>query len=734
MKYIIIILSVFSFIAQSQTINGIITDEENSPIPGANIYWQNGKTGTTSDVNGKFTIKKELEKDNLIISFVGYNNDTIAIQNQKEVKIKLKTGEILNEVTIVERKKSSTISHLNTLGTQNLSDEIFHRAACCNLSESFETNASVDVAYTDAISGSKQIEMLGLKGTYVQMMTENTPNLRGLAVSHGMDYIPGSWMESIQISKGAASVVNGYEAITGQINTEYKKPDSEEFLYLNLLANSFGKHEGNFNVRTAVAPKVSTMIFAHYENNQVTYDNNDDGFIDFPLNEQYNFFNRWKYKSDKFVAQFGVKGLKEIKKAGQTTYFDNPENVDSIYGVSINTDRYEVFYKSGYIFDRPSTSLGFVSNYIYHNLESKYGYKTYDANENSLYANLIFQSYIGNTKHSYSTGLSFVNDIIDEKYNTDIMRRNEYVPGAFFQYTYGDKHSFTYILGIRADHSNLYGTFFTPRAHIKYNFDENNTIRATAGKGYRTANVIAENSYLLANSREFVFTEELKQESAWNFGISYVKDIKIANKKLRLVADYHRTDFQNQIVLDLDADKSKVLVYNLNGLSYSNAYQLEASIEPFKRMDIVAAIKYNDVKITQNNALLDKPLTKNIIGLLTLSYATNLKKWQFDYTLQYNGTARLPQTYPTDVYSDSRTPDFVIMNFQINKFYKKWNFYAGVENLTGYKQDNPILSADDPFSDDFDASMVWAPIIGQKFFVGIKYRINKKIDKERFNK
>ena len=728
MKLIVLLMSVIPIFSYSQSIKGIIADENNVPITGANIYWQSGNGGTSSNVNGEYIIKKEKSKQNLIISFIGYSNDTIFVKNQKTININLKAGKTLNEINVVERQAASTISRLQTIGTQNLTGETFHRAACCNLSESFETSASVDVSYSDAISGSKQIKMLGLNGRYVQLMTENYPNLRGLALSHGLDYIPGSWMESIQISKGAASVINGYEAITGQINTEFKKPDGEQFLYWNLLANSKGKKEGNFNIRTPVSKNVSTMIFGHYDNNQIKFDNNNDGFIDVPLNEQYAFFNRWKYKTDKFIAQFGIKALKENKSAGQLDYFNNSEQLDSVYGVQINTDRYEIFYKSGYIFERKNTSLGFLSNYVYHNIDSKYGFKTFSAKENSFYANLIFQSYIGNTYHSYSTGFSFVYDNVNKYLNSQNMLRDENVPGAFFQYTYGAEHSFSYILGIRADYSSVYGAFFTPRAHLKYNLNENNTVRLTGGNGTRSPNVIAENSFLLANSREFVFTEDLDQEKAWNFGVSYIKDFYISDKRLRVIADYFRTDFQNQIILDIDADKSMILVYNLEGISYSNSYQLEANFEPFRGADITTAIKYNDVKITQNNELLEKPLTKNVIGLLTMSYATKLKKWQVDYTLQYNGSSRLPQTYPTNIYENNRTPDFVIMNAQINKFYKKWNFYVGVENIADYTQKNPIIFSDNPFSDDFDASMVWAPVSGRKFYFGIKFRINKKIE------
>ncbi|MCK5539246.1 MAG: TonB-dependent receptor, partial [Bacteroidales bacterium] len=606
MKYILIIIGVFAYTSIfSQEISGKILDEKGNVMPGANIIWQGTKEGTSTNKDGKFTIKKNNQTDILIISFIGYKSVTYKVKSNN-FSIKLKVDNTLKSVDISERKSAMFVSKLDPINTQHITGEAFHRAACCNLSESFETNASVDVAYADAVTGSKQIRLLGLEGKYVQLLTENIPNLRSLSTTYGLNYIPGSWMESIQISKGAASVRNGYEGITGQINTEFKKPDSKEVVYLNALTNSAGKYEGNFNARYKINDKISTMLLGHYENMSLYHDRNDDGFVDLPLTIQTSFFNRWKYKSDKYVAQIGLKVLDEQKKGGQIDYWSSDVALPK-YGMEINTKRYEAFFKNGYIFDRKNTSLALITNAVYHDINSFYGLKTHTAKETDLYANLLFESYIGKTNHMYAVGISSVMDDITEQLN-DVyldrnLDRNEITNGAFLEYSYKYKNNLSLIAGARVDNSNIYGTFFTPRFNLRYSINEDNIFRVAIGKGYRSTNVLAENSSLLASSRTINFTETLEQEEAFNYGISYTKFVHINGRKLTLMADYYRTDFQNQIIIDLDANTTEIQIYNLNGESFSNSYQIELNYEPIKKLDVTAAYRYNDVRMTINEEL-----------------------------------------------------------------------------------------------------------------------------------
>ncbi|MBN2175786.1 MAG: TonB-dependent receptor [Bacteroidales bacterium] len=717
-----------------QKISGIVYEmtqqKKKVPLPGVNLYWLGTQQGTISDEEGKFELNAALNNSNLLVaSFVGYLNDTLEINNnEKSVEILLSNNKTLDEFVVTGKQSNTFVSQIDPLYVQTITGAELSRAACCNLSESFETNASVDVAYSDAVSGAKKIELLGLHGKYSQMMTENIPNLRGLSTTYGLGYIPGTWMESIQVSKGTSSVVNGYESITGQINIEYKKPDTEERLFLNAYVNHIGKLEGNFNGSIKLNNRWSTMLYLHGENLNNKVDHNGDSFVDEPLVKQYHVFNRWKYAHNNYMAQFGVQLLDEDRTAGQVEFdkTENPEN-SSYYGINIRTKRYQAWGKTGYIFNNNSeTSLGFINSYTYHDQSSFFGLTRYNGSENTYYANLILQSEIGSHKHKYSTGLSYLYDVYKESLNDSIFNRMESVPGVFFQYTYSNEKNLTLLLGVRSDFHNLYGTFITPRVHVKYNFNEHTILRSSIGKGYRSANIIAENSYLLASSRNIIVKPTIKQEEAWNYGINLTQIFNINDRDLNINIEFYRTDFVNQVVVDRDQSVSEINIYNLDGKSFSNSYQIEAVYELIPRLDVVAAFRYNDVQMTISNKLEREPLVNRYKGLFSLAYKTNLDKWQFDFTTQLNGDARLPDTRenPAIYQRPENSPVYTIMNVQVTKNFRKWNIYLGVENLTDFKQHDPVIAADDPFGPHFDSSIVWGPIMGRKFYGGIKYWIN----------
>jgi len=732
---LIAVLIGISAIVKSQNglINGTVyelSSDKKEPLTGVNIYWAGTQKGTVTDTKGNFKIERLTNgEDHLVFSFIGYKKDTVQVAKELDfIEIILSVNHMLEEVVITNKHKGSYLSRLDPKQTQNITGTELQKAACCNLSESFETNASVDVSYSDAVSGAKQIMLLGLAGIYSQMMTENIPNLKGLSSTFGLGYIPGPWMESIQVSKGASSVVNGFESVTGQINIEYKKPDNSEKLYLNLYSNRFGKIEGNANTSVKMNKKWSTMLFAHAENLNNKTDENSDGFIDMPLVKQINIFNRWKYKGDKGLrTQFGIKLLDEERTGGQVSFSKNSDaDPPDSYGIEIKTKRYEAFWKMGYLIpDKVHTSIALINSINYHEQNSVFGINSYEGKQKSYYSNLIFQSFINNTNHKFKTGLSFQYDEYIEYFNDTLLNREESVPGSFFQYTYSDAEKVTLLAGIRFDYHNIFGSFFTPRLHLKYDIDKNTILRASAGKGYRTPNVFADNSFLLASSRVLVLPEKIQMEEAINYGINVTRYFNIAAKQLTLNLEFYRTDFINQLIADRDQDITKVIFYNLNGKSYSNSFQIELNYELFERFDIVAAYRYSDVKTTINEELVRKPLVNRYKGLLNLSYATNFNKWQFDFTTQFNGDSRLPSTInnPEEYQRDSESPEYIIINFQITKFYKIWSVYIGCENLTNFTQDDPIIAANDPFGNNFDASMVWGPIVGRKLYIGLRFAL-----------
>ena len=737
--FIILLLMAFATTAFAQGfIEGTVYEQnengEKTPLPGVNVYWKIVNEGVVTDAHGHYKIPLHERIGCLVFSCISYENDTIHhMVEPAHYDHIFNSAHILNEVEIKAREKASYINPITPMAVQNITSESLKRAACCTLAGSFENNASVDVNYSDAVTGAKQIQLLGLSGIYTQMMTEIIPNFRGLASTFGLNYVPGTWMNGIQVSKGTSSVRNGYESITGQINVDYKEPlpNKSEKVFFNLYANSMLMTDFNFNGRVKVGKNDGIMLFGHVSHNFMKMDDNGDTFLDDPMTTQYNVFLRYNHPHiGHFGCKLGIKALKETRLGGQMD-FDPKHRLDegyNLYGIGINTERYEAFAKGGYHFDRKDTSLGLQQQVTYHKMNSYYGLTDYNANQLSYYANLLFDSYIVNDHHTYSVGASYTYDKYDEHLKDSSFLRVEQVPGVFAEYVFNDDHHWSVIAGFRADYNTYYKKMlYTPRLHIRFKTHDDFAIRVSAGKGYRSPNVLAENSTMLASARRIVFKNTPKMEDAWNYGINLTKSITFGWRDLILQADFYRTDFVNQIVLDRDADAHQVRIYNLDGKSYSNSVQIEANCEVFKDFDLTLAFRYNDVKMTINDTLREKPFVNRYKGLVTMSYAPGT--WQFDFTTQFNGDSRVPDlsgnaTAVAHGQDIRRSPFYVIMNAQVmKKLGKCWEIYIGGENLTNYTQKYPIISAENPTSEDFDASMVWGPLSGVRAYLGVRFSI-----------
>ena len=732
--YITILLFFIAIpVSAEKLVKGHVWDEQDEPIVGANIYWEGSRQGTTSDADGYFELEMKENAKNLVVSYIGYTTSVVPVEDtSKPLRIVL-VGEVaLQEVVVSERKIGTIASRTSVLQTQKITYDEICRAACCNLAESFETNPSVDVSYSDAATGARQIKLLGLAGTYVQMLTENYPNFRGAASLYGLDYVPGAWMESIQVSKGTSSVKNGYEALAGQINVEFKKPPTADIFSVNLFGSDAGRYEGNADASWHINDKVSTGLLVHYSNDKMQHDGNDDGFLDTPLKEQVNLMNRWYHKLDHYVAQYGMRYLHENRTGGQASMhhdFADP------YRVRLQTNRAELFTKQAYIIDKEKVeSVALILSGSYHEQKSMYDRTPYNVYQNNVYASLLYEKEFS-PAHSLSTGLSLNYDGFDENLTLYGVRtpydRTEVVPGAYAQYTYNLNDKFILLAGLRADYSSLYDFFVTPRLHVKYNPFDWFHVRLSAGKGFRTANVLAENNFLLSSSRKMNIAAGLDQEEAWNTGVNLSFYIPLFGKELTLNGEWYYTNFLKQVVVDMDSDPHAVRFYNLeDGRSYSNSFQVEATYPFFRGFTLTAAYRYTDAKTDYRNAegvirRLKKPLVSDYKGLLTASYQTPLKKWQFDLTGQFNGDGRMPTP---DAVNPLWKPDFkayTVVNAQITKYFRRWSVYVGAENLFDYKQPHPIIDAENPRGDNFDGSMVWGPVHGRKIYAGLRFNISR---------
>ena len=589
------------------------------------------------------------------------------------------------------------------------------------------------MSYSDAATGAKQIKLLGLSGTYVQMLTENIPNYRGAAAPYGLGYVPGPWMQSIQVSKGISSVKNGYEAITGQINVEFKKPQLPEadWVSANLFASTTNRYEANADATLKLSKRWSTSLLAHYENETKAHDGNDDGFVDIPQVEQYNVWNRWAYMGDHYVFQAGFKALSETRSSGQSTHGDMYSG--ELYKVGIDTERYELFTKNAYIFDKEkNTNLALILSTSWHNQDAMYGRKLYNVDQTNTYASLMFETEF-NPQNSFSAGLSFNYDAYDQHYrlnnNADTPLKasdKEAVPGAYVQYTLNLNDQWMLMAGLRGDYSSKHGFFVTPRAHLKYNPNDYVHFRLSAGKGYRTNHVLAENNYLLSSSRKVEIAKNLDMEEAWNLGASVSTYIPVFGKTLNVNAEYYYTDFRKQVVVDMDSNPHEVAFYNLDGRSYSHVFQVEASYPFFKGFTLTGAYRLTDAQTTYKGQRMEKPLTGKYKGLLTASYQTPLGIWQFDATLQLNGGGRMPAPYELadgQLSWSRRYGSFEQLSMQVTRYFRRWSIYVGGENLTNFKQKNPIIDAANPWGDNFDSTMIWGPVHGAKAYVGIRFNL-----------
>ncbi len=722
---------------QAQSVSGRVIDAEikNKAIIGANVYFQGSNNAVHTDTSGYFSILLSSENKKIIVSFTGYFPDTIDISGKSNIEVSLIPNTQLRTLEITDRQSSTYISSLNPIKTEIITTAELCKAACCNLSESFETNNSVDVSSTDAVTGTKQIQMLGLSGIYTQFTQENLPSMRGIAAISGLQQLPGTWIESIQISKGVGSVANGSESITGQINIELKKPFEKEQLLLNGYVNQMGRTEVNLSKAFNINENWGSVLLVHADRMKNNIDRNKDGFMDVTDGNQWNVLNRWMFRSLKNLsAQFGFQALGDNRNAGTV----NMNHADgNVWHFNKDVLRMDVFGKLGYIFPgKPYKSFGVLANSQVYIQSMDLGSTSYNANQQSTSGNFIYQSIIGNSNHKFRTGLNVLYDHVEEFFYADsnyAFNRKELIAGGFFEYTWISGRS-TLVAGIRADHNNLFGNFITPRLHYKFQITENTAFRLSGGRGQRTANIIEENISYLASSRKLILQTNEKSlekgygflpEIGWNSGLGLNTKFTLGGEEGSLSADVFQTWFQRQVVIDADYSPQQLVMYNQDGNSQALSAQIDYNQTLSKRFDVRISYKYTNAQTRYLSGTLQRPFQAYNRALLNLAFHSRKDLWLIDATANYIGSKRLPNTLsnPIEFQTLTQTPDYVNVHMQITRNLKRWAIYIGVENLLDVYQQNQIISANNPYSKYFDASYSWAPNFGRMFYAGFRFKI-----------
>ena len=731
-KYLIIFLFP-SLIFCQEIISGKIlfsSDNKDYPIEGANIYWLNSSSGTVTGQDGKFSIEKMQNNSELVISFIGFVNDTIKVTDQKYLDHYMKVDDNdLDEVTVVKKKNPTQRIYSMAQNVVLISEQELLKAACCNLSESFETNPAVDVNHSDALTGSKKIEMLGLKSPYILITEENIPMVRGASQAFGLSFTPGTWVESIQVTKGMGSVVNGFESIAGQINAELKKPLNDIPLFLNGFYGFDGRLEMNAHLNEKVSEKLTTTFFLHHNRRDKINDKNNDGFLDKPFQDQNNFLNKWQYTDaiNGIVSFFNIRYLDDEKIFGM-----NNNESRNVWNGEISTKRFDSSFKLGYVNPNlPFQSLGLQLSYSSHDQNSVYGFRNYDINQDSFFSNIVYNSIITNTQNKIKFGLNFTSDAYDEILNRLDISRKDNSFGGFFEYSFDNFNNLNLVAGLRYDTHNKMGSFFTPRFHMRYTPLDRFTVKASYGQGRKIANIFAENQQMFYSNRSIEIIESepgnstygLNPEKATNYGLSLDKGFNLFGGQGNFIIDYFKTDFDDKVIIDFEYP-GIVQIYNATDKkSYYQSFQAEI-IYSLNRFNMTTAYKNYDVQISYNDGVKSKPLQPSEIFFLNIGYESqnnNGKLWKYDFTLNRVGKQRLMRN-PRDSFSYSNKHTFI--NAQITKvFSEKFEIYAGGENLLNYKQENPIIFFEDPSNSLFDASVIHGPIFGASFYVGFRFKV-----------
>ena len=763
------ILSLFGVaIAQAQNIVGKVLDAQGKPLPGASVYWADTSVGTATDLEGKFSLYRVKDNNALVASFLGYNNDTLRVESKmREVEFRLTEGVTVDAV-VVEGGLGNYIRQDGLLKSENISFAGLCKMACCSLAESFENSASVTVGFSDAISGARQIKMLGLAGTYTQILDENRTIMRGLSAPYGLSYTPGMWLSSIQVSKGISSVTAGHEAITGQINLEHRKPTDEERMFLNLYLDTHLKPEINLSSAMPVSKdkRLSTVILAHAAYGTMEHDENKDGYRDTPLARTATIANRWLYQAENGMqVRWGAKYLYDHRIGGQMgykpqmhsdSYFNNGESWrknwhdSNLYGSEVNNQEANAYFKIGMpvgpaVFDKANneelrSNIAVVVDYDYFREDAYFGAdKEYFGGQHTTTANAMYAHYF-TPRSSLISGVSASSRWVNENLfdwtrtggheNLNLPRRNESEVGAYAEYTYNIKDKLSVVAGIRYDYAFYFRKhLITPRAHIKWNITPTTVLRGSAGLGHRPTDIVTDNIGIMATGRTINLDYAVldRMEHALTAGGSLSQSIStFAPNDLTVSVDYFYTRIFNTVVVDQEGSPWVIDVYNNNGMSRTHTAQIDITWTPIKRFDIFATFRYTDSRYTINNngtpAFVERPLVSRYKALINLQYATNMRKWTFDFTAQLNGPARIPTQ--TGKLEDSKmSPIYPMLFAQVSRRIKKWEIYLGCENILNYKQPNPILAGNTPYATDFNSSLVWGPLMGAKVYVGVRFNL-----------
>lgn len=738
---LLLLFATLPLFAQNGTIKGKLT-QNGEPVPAVSIIVNPVNKVLSADNDGNYEVAN-LPYGNyeLIFSSVGSKNERRkVVLNKPEIILDIAMQDentSLDEVVITGTMKEISRTE-SPIPVEIITPKLFKKNPTASLFEAVGMVNGVQPQLNCNVCNTGDIHINGMEGPYTMILIDGMPIVSALSTVYGLNGIPNSIVERIEVVKGPASSLYGSEAMGGIINVITKSPVKAPVISADYFVTSWGEQSLDAAVKMK-AGTATSLLGINYFNYGVRSDKNGDNFTDVTQQNRISIFNKWNFeRKDNRVFSLAGRYVYEDRWGGEMQWDKKWRGSDSIYGESIYTNRAELIG----LYQLPVSEKIFTQfSYNWHDQNSYYGTTPYMATQQVGFVQAYWDKQFGE-KHNFLLGAAMRYTVYDDNTpatanaeGTENKPQRTPLPGLFIQdeWTLNDKHKL--LGGYRFDYDKNHGGVHSPRVAYKFSPNANNIIRASFGTGFRVVNLFTEDHAALTGARDVVITETLKPERSYNSNLNYVLKVPTDFAFMNFDITGFYSYFTNKIVGDFDSDPNKIIYDNLKGHAISQGVSLNTDITFTFPLKVLAGISYMDVFQIEDRGNGDERIQQlhapKWSGNFVASYSFK-NNYSIDLTGNWYGPMRLP-ILPND-YRPEYSPWFCIANIQFTKkFDYGLEFYGGMKNIFDFVPKDPIMRPFDPFDknvDDpvsnpngytFDPSYNYASMQGRRVYLGIRY-------------
>ncbi|WP_242927352.1 TonB-dependent receptor [Pontibacter vulgaris] len=744
---VLLLIFPLAVFAQQGSIKGEVRSK-GQPLPYASIGLEGTSLGATAGANGHFEMQQVPPgMYKLIVTAVGYKpfSKSITVNDGEVVSIKAELEEStsrLQEVVVTGTMRETYLLE-SPVAVEIYTPKYFQKNPTPALFEALEVVNGVQPQINCNVCGTGDIHINGMEGAYTMVLIDGMPIVSALATVYGLNSIPNSLIERVEVVKGPASTLYGSEAVAGLINVITKSPAKAPRLAADVFYTSQKELNADFGISQRFK-SASTILSANYFRYQDRRDVNDDNFTDIPLQHRISLFNKWSFnRQSKRTAELAARYYYEDRFGGELQWSPAYRGGDSIYGESVYTRRYELLGA----YQLPvKENLLLSYSFNDHLQNSAYGTTTYKGQQRVLFGQLVWDKPLGE-RHNLLLGTAYRYTFYDD--NTPATQQSDAaagiankpvytsLPGVFLQDEFKASTSTTLLAGLRYDYNSEHGSILTPRFNTKWSPDEHNTFRLSLGNGYRVVNLFTEDHAALTGAREVVIANALKPEKSYNASLNYQRYINLNGGYLELEGTAFYTYFTNKIVADFLTDNNKIIYDNLSGYAISKGVAMDAEVAFTFPLKINAGLTLMDVYQVEKAGEGNKERVPQLHApKFSSTFAASYQFKSLGLTLDYTGSIKGPMYLPVQEndFRPDQSPWFTLQNLQLTKTLPGGlEVYGGVKNIFDFMPKHPLMRPFDPFDKQvtvdnpnnytFDTEYNFAPLQGRRTFIGLRYTL-----------